>query len=57
MFDALIKCIGISTIDWNHGAFYGHFLGKPHGMMEQWNFGRLDMKSKKRSNLKISFIG
>jgi hypothetical protein len=28
------KCIGISTIYWNHSAFCGHSLGKPHGMME-----------------------
>ena len=30
----LIKCIGISTIYWNYGAFCGHCLGMPHGMVE-----------------------
>jgi hypothetical protein len=44
----LIKCIGISTIyydllntppacggelHWNHDAFCGHSLGKPHGII------------------------
>jgi hypothetical protein len=28
------ECNGISSIYLNHGAFCGHFLGKPHGMME-----------------------
>jgi len=26
-----IKCTGISTIYWNHNAFCGHSLAKPHG--------------------------
>jgi len=26
-------------------------VGKPHGMMESWNIGRLDLKSGKRSIL------
>jgi len=28
------RCIEIFLIYWNHGAFCGHSLGKPHGMME-----------------------
>jgi hypothetical protein len=35
----LINYIGISKIYWNHSAFCGHCLGKPHGMMEYWNTG------------------
>ena len=32
----------ISTIYWNHGAFCGHSLGKPHGMMgTQWSFSAI----------------
>jgi hypothetical protein len=30
----VIKCIGISTIYWNHGIFCGHFLVESYGMME-----------------------
>jgi len=31
---AVIKRLGISIIHWNYGAFCGHFIGMPHGMME-----------------------
>jgi hypothetical protein len=31
--------------------FCGYFLGKPHGMMEWWNFGILGLKSGKGSIL------
>jgi len=31
---AVIKRLGISIICWNHGAFGGHCLDMPHGMME-----------------------
>jgi len=37
--DKKLKCIGNCTIDGNHGAFCGHSLGKPHGMMEYWKAG------------------
>ena len=40
--DAITKRLGISTTYWNHGIYCDYCLGKPHGMMEQWNFGRLD---------------
>ena len=43
--------LGISTTYWNHGIYCGYSLGKLHGMMEWWNFGRLGMKHGKRSIL------
>jgi len=29
------------AIYWNQGAFDGHSLGKPYGMMERWSIGML----------------